>query len=117
MVWRHSLSAERIFSGEVVMGSQRCVACGERFTPCRHIPNQRYCAKPACQRARRRRWQREQLKQDADYRANQAAAQRRWRERHPDYWRKYRQTHPDYSVRNREQLINSGSMEGRPVWL
>jgi len=62
------------------MGSQRCVACGERFTPCRHVLNQRYCAKPACQRARRR-----------------------WRERHPDYWRKYRETHPGYTARNREQ--------------
>jgi hypothetical protein len=43
------------------------------------------------------------LKTDADYRANQTAAQRRWRERHPEYWRAYRQRHPDATARNREQ--------------
>jgi hypothetical protein len=85
------------------MGRRRCAACGERFSPCRHVPGQRYCSKPRCQRERRRRWQREKLRQDPDYQANQAAAQRRWCERHPDYWRRYRQDHPDYTVRNREQ--------------
>ena len=85
------------------MGKRRCEACGERFTPCRHVPNQQYCSKPACQRERRRRWQRKKLQRDPDYRANQSAAQRRWRERHRDYWRNYRRTHPDYTARNREQ--------------
>ena len=69
------------------MGRKRCAACGDGFTPCRHVPNQQYCSKPACQRERRRRWQRAKLKQDPDYRSNQAAAQRRWRECHPHYWR------------------------------
>ena len=45
----------------------------------------------------------QKLKTDADYRANQTAAQRRWRERHPAYWRDYRQRHPDATARNREQ--------------
>jgi len=85
------------------MGRKRCAACGEEFTACRHVPGQQYCSNPACQRERRRRWQREKFKQDPDYRANQAAAQRRWRERHPDYWRQYRQSHPEYTARNREQ--------------
>ncbi len=83
------------------MGKRRCAACGSLFVPRRNVPNQRYCAKPACQRTRRRRWQRHKLKADADYRANQAAAQRRWRERHPEYWRRYRQRHPEYTARNR----------------
>jgi hypothetical protein len=43
------------------------------------------------------------LTADADYRANQAAAQRRWQERHPDYWRGYRERHPQAAQRNREQ--------------
>jgi hypothetical protein len=43
------------------------------------------------------------LRQDPDYRANQQASQRRWRERHPDYWRHYRQSHPEYTAHNREQ--------------
>ena len=83
------------------MGRKRCAACGERFSPCRHVPDQQYCSKPACQRERRRRWQREKLRRDPDYRANQAVAQRRWCERYRDYWRKYRQSHPDYTARNR----------------
>lgn len=85
------------------MARKRCAACGDGFTPCRHVPNQQYCSKTACQRERRRLWQRAKLKQDSDYRANQAAAQRRWRERHRDYWRAYRQRHPEYTARNREQ--------------
>jgi hypothetical protein len=83
------------------MGRRQCTACGGRFTPRRNVPDQAYCSKPGCQRERRRRWQREKLKQDLDYRANQAAAQQRWRDRNPGYWRKYRQAHPEYTARNR----------------
>jgi hypothetical protein len=85
------------------MIKRRCAGCGCLFVPRRNVPQQRYCSKRACQRTRRRRWQRHKLKADADYRANQAAAQRRWRERHPDYWRRYRQRCPEYAERNREQ--------------
>ena len=85
------------------MAKRRCGGCGELFTPRPNVAHQRYCAKPDCQRTRRRRWQREKLKADADYRANQAAAQRRWRERHPDYWRLYRERHPEYTARNRAE--------------
>ena len=84
------------------MAKRRCAACGCLFMPQPNVPQQRYCAKPACQRTRRRRWQRQKLKTDADYRANQAVAQQRWREGHPDYWRRYRQTHPEYAARNSE---------------
>ncbi len=85
------------------MANRQCAACGCLFVPRRNVPHQRYCAKRACQRARRRGWQRQKLKDDADYRANQSAAQRRWSERHPTYWRDYRQRHPDSTERNREQ--------------
>jgi hypothetical protein len=85
------------------MAQRRCAGCGCLFVPRHNVPQQRYCSKGACQRTRRRRWQRQKLKADADYRANQAAAQRRWRERHPAYWRDYRQRRPDYAERNREQ--------------
>ena len=83
------------------MAERRCAACGGRFEPRRNVPQQRYRSQPECQRSRRRRWQREKLAADADYRANQAAAQRRWSERHPEYWRRYRERHPDYRERNR----------------
>jgi hypothetical protein len=85
------------------MAKRQCAACGCLFEPRRNVPQQRYCSKRACQRTRRRRWQRQKLKADADYRVNQAAAQRRWRERHPDYWRRYRHRRPEYAQRNREQ--------------
>jgi hypothetical protein len=85
------------------MAKRRCAACGCLFVPRPNVPQQRYCSERACQRARRRRWQRQKLEADADYRANQAAAQQRWRERHPDYWRGYRQSHPEYAARNRER--------------
>ena len=85
------------------MGKRRCAGCGELFVPRPNVPHQRYCSNSDCQRTRRRRWQREKLKADADYRANQAAAQRRWRERHPEYWRVYRQSHPQYTATNRER--------------
>jgi hypothetical protein len=83
------------------MAERRCAACGCVFVPRRNVPHQRYCCERACQRTRRRRWQRQKLQADADYRANQAAAQERWRERHPEYWRAYRQRHPEYTARNR----------------
>lgn len=91
----------------------RCTACDDLFTPRRNIPDQRFCSKPECQRERRRRWQRQKLKADPDYRANQAAAQRRWRERNPDYWRRYRQSHPAYTERNREQQHQRNRKRGR----
>ena len=85
------------------MAKRRCAACGCLFVPRPNVAQQRYCSRRACQRARRRHWQRQKLAADADYRANQAAAQQRWRERHPDYWRRYRQSHPEYAARNRER--------------
>jgi hypothetical protein len=85
------------------MRGKRCAACDDPFTPRRNVPNQAFCSKPECQRERRRRWQREKLKQDPDYRANQAVAQKRWGERNPEYWRHYRQAHPEYTTRNREK--------------
>ena len=95
------------------MGRKRCAACGDGFTQRRNVPSQLYCSKSECQRERRRRWQQEKLRQDPDYRANQAAAQRRWRERHPEYWRKYRQAHPEYTARNRAQQRERNRHRGR----
>jgi transposase InsO family protein len=83
------------------------------FTPRPNVPDQHYCSKPECQQARRRRWQRRKLREDPDYRANQAVAQRRWRERHPDYWRRYRQSHPAYAARNRAQQRQRNGLRKR----
>lgn len=81
----------------------RCEACGRTFQPCKTVPSQKYCSRRECQRERHRLWQRRKLKEDGEYRANQAAAQRSWREKHPDYWQQYRASHQEYVERNRSQ--------------
>jgi hypothetical protein len=52
-------------------------------------------------RSSKRRWQRAKRQSDADYRENQARAQRAWAQGHRDYWREYRRTHPQYCESNR----------------
>ena len=79
-----------------------CIFCGRSFDPYPTVPNQQYCSRPKCQKARRRTWQKEKLATDEAYRANQADSQRAWRQRNPDYWRRYRKTHPAYTERNRQ---------------
>ncbi|GAB3261391.1 hypothetical protein GCM10027296_35380 [Chitinimonas naiadis] len=78
-----------------------CAACGQRFVPCKKVPNQKFCAAPACQRERKRLWQREKLRSDPDYRENQSRVQASWLSRNPDYWRHYRQAKPAYTAQNR----------------
>lgn len=97
------------------MDRKRCAGCGGLFTPRPNVPHQRFCSNSACQHRRRAHWQRAKLKQDPDHRANQAEAQRRWRERHPHYWREYRRSHPEYSTRNREQQRQRNRRRGRPA--
>ncbi|MGB6068393.1 MAG: hypothetical protein WBG50_26585 [Desulfomonilaceae bacterium] len=79
------------------------MACGDLFDPSPRVKNQAYCSKPACQRERKRRWHRQKMADDPDYRDNQRDAQKRWREAHRGYWRTYRDSHPQYVQRNRER--------------
>jgi len=79
-----------------------CIFCGRSFDPYPTVPNQQCCSRPECQKARRRKWQKEKLATDEAYRANQADCQRAWRQRNPDYWRHYRKKHPVYTERNRQ---------------
>ena len=78
-----------------------CAACGHLFLARPQVPKQRFCSAPSCQRTRRRRWQKQHLRTDTDYRDNQARARARWAKDHPGYWRCYRKTHPAYVERNR----------------
>ncbi len=80
-----------------------CAACGQAFHPRSQAPRQSYCQKPECQRERKRRWQRDKLRSDPDYRENQARAQQAWNGRNPEYWREYRASHQEYVERNRAQ--------------
>jgi len=78
-----------------------CLCCKGRFIPHRAVRHQGYCSDPGCQKARKRKWQKEKLASDKDYRANQAEAQRQWRRRNEDYWKEYRKKNPAYTERNR----------------
>ena len=74
------------------MSRVRCINCGSLFTPLAQVPNQTFCSKSECQKARRRKWQKEKLRSDFDYRENQARAQKKWTDKNPDYWRDHRQS-------------------------
>jgi hypothetical protein len=78
-----------------------CLCCKKNFNPHPAVHHQRYCGDRECQKSRKRKWQKEKLAIDSDYRANQAEAQRQWRRRHKDYWKQYRKNHPLYMEANR----------------
>lgn len=81
--------------------TNQCVHCGHFFEPNPRVKNQHYCTDKDCQRARKRKWQREKLLSDPDYRANQESCQRQWHQRHPGYYKQYRQRRPQLKERNR----------------
>lgn len=78
-----------------------CVCCKKGITPHPAVPDQRYCGKLECQRARKRKWQKDKLAKDSDYRQDQAAAQQEWCSRNKDYWKEYRKRNPAYTEQNR----------------
>jgi hypothetical protein len=82
---------------------RRCAACGLVFKVLPQVPERSYCAEDACQRERRKLWQRARRLEDPDYRENQARAQEAWLSRNPDYWREYRRRNPEYTQQNRER--------------
>ena len=79
-----------------------CEICGGAFTPHASAPHQKYCGKRCYQKSRNHR-QKERLKNDPDYQANQSSSQRKWRTRNPQYMRDYRKKNPGYVKRNRIQ--------------
>lgn len=103
-VWSHSMECKQ------------CLACGQPFTPRPQSPQQSYCSAPACQRERKRRWQRHRLQADPDYQDNQVRARLAWNQRNPEYWREYRATHPKYVERNRQlQQVRNAKSATAPV--
>ena len=85
------------------MTIKHCAACGQTFHPRPQTPNQAYCSASACQRIRKRQWQKSKLQSDPDYRGNQREAQRAWQRNHPDYWRNYRDVNSEYAERSRDR--------------
>ena len=60
-----------------------CAHCGRLFPRDPRVKNQRYCGEKDCQRARKREWQKEKLRNDPDYKDNQRACQIDWHKRQP----------------------------------
>lgn len=76
---------------------RRCAACGKPFRVRPQVPDQSYCSDPACQRERKKLWQRDRRSTDPDYRDNQSRAQQAWLARNPNYWREYRARNRQYT--------------------
>lgn len=76
-----------------------CVYCKRRFEKYRSY--QEYCSDKSCQRARKAKWQREALRKNPEYRAQQKQANIDWQENNPGYWRLYRKKNPQKVLRNK----------------
>lgn len=90
-----------------------CRCCGRWFLPRANVPDQQYCSRRICQNARRQKWRKQKLSTDRDYKADQYAAQKRWCEKNPDYWKQYRASHPDYRQRNRQKQKERNRNRGK----
>jgi hypothetical protein len=85
------------------MEKRRCGGCRKLFRLRPQIPGQKFCAAAACQRERKRRWQKARRAVDPDYWDNDIQANRQWRRHHPEYWRAYRGEHPQSVIGNRDK--------------
>ena len=98
------------------MENKLCAACGRRFKSRPQTPHQTFCSDPACQNARKRKWQQAKVRNDPDYAHNQAEAQQAWCGRNAEYWRRYRDAHPDYVEQNRQmQRVRRSRDHGQSV--
>jgi len=75
--------------------------CRRLFIPNSRVKNHQYCDRKDCQHVRRRRWQRQKMKDDPQYQADQREGQQCWIEQNRDYWQRYRNQHWQYVERNR----------------
>lgn len=85
------------------MSDRRCRYCQQVFQPARSHPQQAVCSQPACQRQRRRDYQRQKIASDPVYRQVSLDSSQKWRRAHPGYWKQYRQHHPEQAARNRQR--------------
>jgi hypothetical protein len=82
-----------------------CKHCGKRDRKNPRLKvKQSYCGSPACQRARKNKWERDKLQNDSVYREYRKGVKANWRKTYPDdvYQNDYRKTHPEYVRHNRE---------------
>ena len=82
---------------------RRCQNCGCLFEVCNKVKKHEYCNKKKCRRARKRKWQKQKIKNDETYRKDQKIAQEDWLNNNPDYWKDYRRKNLKYTERNRKK--------------
>lgn len=82
---------------------RRCRRCGCLFEVCNKVKKHEYCNKKKCQRARKRKWQKQKIENDETYRKDQKEAQEIWLNNNPDYWKDYRRKNLKYTERNRKK--------------
>lgn len=82
---------------------RRCRYCKQVFQPSEYQPSQSVCGSPGCQRRHRTDYHRDRIESDPEYAESCLNSARKWRERHPGYWKQYRASHPASADRNREQ--------------
>ena len=78
-----------------------CINCSRDFIQSPRHKNQNYCKREKCQRSKKADWQREKMRTDPEYKANQKLSNRKWRESNPGYWKRYRERNPEKAERNR----------------
>ncbi|MBW1749682.1 MAG: hypothetical protein JRJ37_03095 [Deltaproteobacteria bacterium] len=77
--------------------------CARLFVPCPQVPKQKFCSRKECQQARKREWNKKKLASDPEYQEARKDAQKRWKDKNPNYWKDYRARHSGYTRKNREQ--------------
>ncbi|MBL0702193.1 MAG: hypothetical protein JJV91_01795 [Desulfosarcina sp.] len=82
---------------------RRCQNCGCFFEVCNKVKKHEYCNKKKCRRDRKRKWQKQKIKNDETYRKDQKTAQEDWLKNNPDYWKDYRRKNLKYTERNRKK--------------
>ncbi len=85
------------------MKRRKCKNCSRLFVITARHPEQKYCSREKCRKARKTQWQRRKLSSDEDYRKNQADCQERWAAKNPGYWKRYREKQRERNRVNRRQ--------------
>ena len=84
------------------MKKKKCKHCRCLFEPSPKHPNQQYCKKEKCRKARKAKWQRDKMANDEFYRQNRKDCRERRMANNPGYWKKYREKNREHTQRNRE---------------
>lgn len=77
-----------------------CTHCKETVPANPRNKEQKYCGKPACQRARKTAWEKRKIMTDPVYRANRKESQKNWTQNNQGYWKDYRKRKPQKAQRN-----------------